>query len=44
MMHLIAGTRAAMAELVAEIVEDPVRAHLVDIEKYPGALKTEAAE
>ncbi len=43
-MHLIAGARGAMAGLMAEIVEDHVRTHLVDIEKHPGALKTEAAE
>jgi FrmR/RcnR family transcriptional regulator, repressor of frmRAB operon len=35
-MHLIAG--------VAEVVEDHVRTHLVDAEKHPGALNTEAAE
>ena len=43
-MHLIAGARGAMAALMAEVVEDHVRSHLVDAEKYPGALKTEAAE
>jgi DNA-binding FrmR family transcriptional regulator len=43
-MHLIAGARGAMAGLMAEVVEDHVRSHLVDEEKYPGALKTEAAE
>jgi DNA-binding FrmR family transcriptional regulator len=43
-MHLIAGARGAMAGLMAEIVEDHVRTHLVDIQKHPGALKTEAAE
>jgi DNA-binding FrmR family transcriptional regulator len=43
-MHLIAGARGAMAGLMAEIVEDHVRSHLVDIEKHPGALKTEAAD
>jgi DNA-binding FrmR family transcriptional regulator len=43
-MHLIAGARGAMAGLMAEIVEDHVRSHLVDVEKNPGALNTDAAE
>jgi DNA-binding FrmR family transcriptional regulator len=43
-MHLIAGARGAMAGLMAEVVEDHVRSHLVDGEKHPGALKKEAAE
>jgi FrmR/RcnR family transcriptional regulator, repressor of frmRAB operon len=43
-MHLIAGARGAMAGLMAEIVEDHVRSHLVDAEKHPGALKTDAAD
>jgi FrmR/RcnR family transcriptional regulator, repressor of frmRAB operon len=43
-MHLIAGARGAMAGLMAEVVEDHVRSHLVDAEKHPGALKQEAAE
>jgi DNA-binding FrmR family transcriptional regulator len=43
-MHLIAGARGAMAGLMAEVVEDHVRTHLVDVEKHPGALNTEAAE
>jgi DNA-binding FrmR family transcriptional regulator len=43
-MHLIAGARGAMAGLMAEVVEDHVRAHLVDLEKYPGALNSSAAE
>jgi FrmR/RcnR family transcriptional regulator, repressor of frmRAB operon len=43
-MHLIAGARGAMAGLMAEIVEDHVRSHLVDSEKHPGALKLDAAE
>jgi DNA-binding FrmR family transcriptional regulator len=29
-MHLIAGARGAMAGLMAEVVEDHVRTHLVD--------------
>ena len=41
-MHLLASTRAAMAGLMAEVVEDHVRTHLVDAEKHPGALNTEA--
>ena len=43
-MHLIAGARGAMAGLMAEVVEDHVRSHLVDVDKHPGALKAEAAE
>jgi FrmR/RcnR family transcriptional regulator, repressor of frmRAB operon len=43
-MHLIAGVRGATAGLMAEVVEDHVRTHLVNAEKHPGALNTEAAE
>lgn len=43
-MHLIAGARGAMAGLMAEVVEDHVRTHLVNVEKHPNALNTEAAE
>jgi DNA-binding FrmR family transcriptional regulator len=43
-MHLIAGARGALAGLMAEIVEDHVRTHLVDLDKHPGALNSEAAE
>jgi FrmR/RcnR family transcriptional regulator, repressor of frmRAB operon len=43
-IHLIAGVRGATAGLMAEVVEDHVRTHLVDGEKYPGALNTEAVE
>ncbi len=43
-MHLIAGVRGAMAGLMAEVVQDHVRSHLVDAGKHPGALNTEAAE
>ncbi len=43
-MHLIAGVRGAMAGLMAEVVEDHIRTHLVDPGKHPGALDTDAAE
>ena len=43
-MHLIAGVRGAVAGLMAEVVEDHVRTHLVDVEKHPKALNGEAAE
>lgn len=43
-MHLLASARAAMAGLMAEVVEDHVLSHLVDREKYPDAFNTEAAE
>ena len=40
-MHLIAGARGAMAGLMAEVVEDHVRTHLVDPR---GTVNTEAVE
>ena len=43
-MHLIAGARGAMAGLMAEVVEDHVRTHLLDAETRQNALNTEAAE
>jgi DNA-binding FrmR family transcriptional regulator len=43
-LHLIAGARGAMAGLMAEVVEDHVREHLVDTATYPDALKSEAVE
>jgi FrmR/RcnR family transcriptional regulator, repressor of frmRAB operon len=43
-MHQIAGVRGAMASLMAEVVEDHVRTHLVDPDTNPGALKEDAAE
>jgi DNA-binding FrmR family transcriptional regulator len=43
-MHLIAGMRGATAGLMAEVVEDHVRTHLVDAKKHPRALNVDAAE
>jgi DNA-binding FrmR family transcriptional regulator len=43
-MHQLAGARGAMAGLMAEVVEDHVRTHLVDADKHPNALNTEATE
>ena len=43
-MHLIAAARGAMAGLMAEVVEDHVRAHLVDTERYPEALNPDAVD
>ena len=43
-LHLIAGVRGATTGLMAEVVEDHVRSHLVDAEKHPGALDEDAAE
>jgi DNA-binding FrmR family transcriptional regulator len=43
-LPLIAGARGAMAGLMAEVVEEHVRMHLVDAEKYPDALDHGAAE
>ena len=42
-MHLIAGVRGAVAGLMAEVVEDHVRTHLVDAEKHPKPAETEPA-
>ncbi len=43
-MHLLASTRAAMAGLMSEVVEDHVLSHLVDPVMPPGALNGDAAE
>jgi DNA-binding FrmR family transcriptional regulator len=43
-LHLIAGVRGAMAGLMAEVVQEHVRTHLVDEKKHPGALNSGAAE
>jgi len=43
-MHLLAAARGAMAGLMAEVVEDHIRTHLVDVDKHPGAMNGEAAE
>ena len=43
-LQLIAGVRGATAGLMAEVVEDHVRNHLVDAEKHPGALNGDATE
>ena len=43
-MHLLASARAAMAGLMAEVVEDHVLNHLVDRMKHPEALDEGAAE
>ena len=43
-MHLLASARAAMAGLMAEVVEDHVRSHLVDRDKLPGAFNEDAAD
>src|SRR5215475_7984829 len=45
-MHMIAGIRGSVAGLMAEVVEDHVRTHLVDPDpgRNPGALNAEAAE
>ncbi len=43
-LHLIAGVRGATAGLMAEVLEDHVRTHLVDEDKHPGALNAEAVE
>lgn len=43
-MHLLASTRAAMAGLMAEVVEDHVRSHLVDADTHPDAQDNDATE
>jgi DNA-binding FrmR family transcriptional regulator len=43
-MRLIAATRGAISGLMAEVVEDHVRTHLVDAERHPEALNHEAVE
>jgi FrmR/RcnR family transcriptional regulator, repressor of frmRAB operon len=43
-MHMIAGIRGGVASLMAEVVEDHIRTHLVDPKKSPGALNAEAAD
>jgi DNA-binding FrmR family transcriptional regulator len=43
-MHLLASTRAAMAGLTAEVVEDHVRTHLIDPKTEARGQKHEAAE
>ena len=43
-MHLLASTRAAMAGLMAEVIEGHVRTHLVDPEKHPNALDADATD
>ena len=43
-MHQIAGVRGAMAGLMAEVIDDHIQTHLVDLEKNPGAPDTAAAE
>ena len=43
-MHLIAGCRGAINGLLAEVVEDHIRTHLVDPDKDPGALNVDAAD
>jgi FrmR/RcnR family transcriptional regulator, repressor of frmRAB operon len=43
-MHMIAGVRGSVAGLMAEVVEDHIRTHLVDPEKNPGVLNADAAD
>jgi DNA-binding FrmR family transcriptional regulator len=43
-MHLLASTRAAMSGLMAEVIEDHVRTHLVDPDTHPGVLDEDATE
>lgn len=43
-MHMIAGVRGSVAGLMAEVVEDHIRTHLVDPDSNPGTLNAEAAD
>ncbi len=43
-MHLIAASRGAMNGLLAEVVEDHIRTHLVDPIKHRNALDVDAAD
>jgi FrmR/RcnR family transcriptional regulator, repressor of frmRAB operon len=43
-MHMIAGIRGGIAGLMAEVVEDHIRTHLVDPDRNPGALNADAAD
>ena len=43
-MHLIAASRGAMNGLLAEVVEDHIRTHLVDPVKHRDALDPDAAD
>ena len=43
-LHLIAGVRGATTGLMAEVVEDHIRTHLVDAEAYPEALNADGVE
>jgi DNA-binding FrmR family transcriptional regulator len=43
-MHLLSAARGAMAGLMAVVVEEHVRTHLVDAESFPGALNVDAAD
>ena len=43
-MHMIAGIRGGVSGLMAEVIEDHVRTHLVDPERNPDALNADAAE
>ena len=41
---MIADIRGGVAGLMAEVVEDHIRTHLVDPERNPGALNADAAD
>lgn len=43
-MQLIAATRGAISGLMAEVLEEHVRTHLVDERRFPGALDGEAVD
>lgn len=43
-MHLLSSTRAAMAGLTAEVVEEHVRTHLLETKEHSAASRQEAAE
>src|SRR3982075_2631882 len=43
-MHLIAGVKGATSSLMAEVMEDHVRQHFVEVKRRPDASMADAAE
>lgn len=43
-MHRLAAARGALSSLMAEVVEDHVRSHLVDADRHPDALNQDAVD
>lgn len=43
-LHALTGARGAMNSLIAEVLEDHVRFHILDPDQRPGTPKAEATE